>query len=189
MVSIVVICGPSNSGKTTVGRAVAKALRYSHWEMSDYATTKKRTFEEASEPISTLDFVEHVLWPEQGPDAVADPLLEFISEASLSPTNTGVVVTGPRRFEEIEQIRSLNQPDLFFYLVVPFATRLDRARRRTPVTELNFDVDFAHRTQLEASWGLLGEPVDSLFHLIPNTGPIGDAAHAIETLVRNQLPM
>lgn len=87
---LIVICGPTLTGKTTIGRLVARRLRLQHLEMSDFALAEKSRYEVAEAPISTLDYVEKVLWGNRDWDVV-------VRAMSSSMLGAGAVVTGPRR--------------------------------------------------------------------------------------------
>lgn len=192
MIGVLVVCGPSGSGKTTIGRAVAKRLSYVHWEMSDFVQHKIAAYElENGSSIAAADYVEQVLWPSSGFSAVASPVVELIARATVSGEPIrGLVISGPRRREELEAIVSMNQPTLLIYLVVPFITRLERTGGKSEgLLPHGRQTLFAARTEREQEWGLLREPVDESFALVRNDGPLSRALAQIETLARGQLPV
>lgn len=192
MIGVLVVCGPSGSGKTTIGRAVANRLGYVHWEMSDYVQEKIRDYElENGTTIAAADYVEQVLWPSSGFSAVASPVVELIARATMVSGDPlrGLVISGPRRREELEGIFSMNQPTLLVYLVVPFITRLERTGGKGEGLPHGRQTLFAARTEREQEWGLLREPVDESFALVRNDGPLSHALAQIEALARRQLPV
>ena len=167
---LIVICGPTVTGKTTVGRLVARRLGLRHLEMSDFALVGKRSYELAVAPISTLDYVEKVLWRGHDWDVVVRAMSSLL-------VSVGLVATGPRRAEEIEALVGLRSDADLVYLDVPLDTRVARAlkdaEKRAPPEIL------VARTEREASWGLLDRPLRLPFRVVSNAGSIERAVAEI----------
>jgi len=167
---LIVICGPTGSGKTTIGRLVARRLALTHVEMSDIALAERAHFERAEGSISTLDFVESVLWYGKNWDVVVRRMSDLV-------TKGGLVATGPRRPEEIEALTSLSTTVDLVYLDVPMEARAMRAIR--DATKQTNRETFVARTRREASWGLLDRPGQFSFRLVSNAGTVEEAVDAI----------
>jgi adenylate kinase family enzyme len=170
MAPLIVICGPTVAGKTTVGTLVARRLGFRHLEMSDFALAGKGSYELAEGPISTLDYVERVLWRGGEWDVVVRAMSSHMASA-------GLVVTGPRRAEEIEALVAKRFDVDLIYLHVPLHIRLARALK--DATKNALPEVLVARTSREASWGLLDRPSRLPFRVVPNAGNIGDAVAAI----------
>ncbi|WP_018417398.1 caspase family protein [Teredinibacter turnerae] len=95
---MVLIVGPSNAGKTTLARYLQRKFGYSHIEMSSFAYERYESEEYES---SLLDFLEDVLWDRcEDFDILARDMLSSVESLDK------VVVSGPRRMEEINTILS-----------------------------------------------------------------------------------
>lgn len=149
---------------------MARRLRLQHLEMSDFALAEKSRYEVAEAPISTLDYVEKVLWGNRDWDVV-------VRAMSSSMLGAGAVVTGPRRTEEVETLVGLRFDADLVYLDVPLDIRVDRALRdaakRAPPERL------VARTEREATWGLLDRPLRFPFRVVSNAGSIEHAVAKI----------
>lgn len=190
MIGILIICGESGSGKTTIGRIVAQKLRYSHWEMSKYVLDAQAEFELDHGKISTADFVERVLWAEGRYDVAASRLVAFLSTLRNDEAAglAGVVVTGPRRYEEIDAILALDLPTAVVYLEVPFRIRLKRVGRKEGKGDSELEAGLAARNRREAEWGLLQDPARANFLVVSNVGSVMNAVNQIVSIAHRTLP-
>lgn len=129
---VIVICGYSCAGKTTVANWLSKNHGFLHIEASDYMY---RAFRERHGVVSNIrigDFAEAALIEE--PSIAARPIADLIKHSGHSP----VVVTGFRSPAEIIELRNRlrgNTSVLVTFLEADFQTRLQRAiaRQREPV--------------------------------------------------------
>jgi adenylate kinase family enzyme len=143
--NMILIAGPSNAGKTTVGVKLASILKYTHVEMSSFAW---QAFTKAKYQGTIQTFMETVVWASRPMDCIAEDLLN----ASITLDN--VVVCGPRRLEEIQRIKSSDWNVIPFFLYSSSSHRYNRflltMRDRY---ELEYK-EFVKKDMKEYAWGL-----------------------------------
>lgn len=170
----IVIAGPTHAGKSSIGQFLANELNFLHVEMSSFAWQRYERYEAIHDfPGSLQDFMEQVVWGNQEYDIIAKELIDM---------HTGInrlVVTGPRRVEEIEALRQQAWRITSIYI---YANSRMRYRRLTKTSErllsekrfgvrsqLNY-ADFVRSDLREYSWGLAKIPSLPNTHLLINEG-------------------
>ena len=145
--NMILIVGPSNAGKTTLGRYIAGTYGYTHVEMSSFAWSRF-----GSEPTyngSLQDYLEDVEWSPGKEDVLAQDMLE----ASRGLQN--VVVCGPRRSEEVETIVSSGWNVIPIYLYANSLIRFERLKAADASSRYGINYrDFVRKDLKEYSWGL-----------------------------------
>lgn len=144
---LVLIAGPANTGKSTVGPEVARQLGFTQVEMSSYAYARWNQARDAGQYSDNIQrYMEDIIWRENEADVIAQDLLE---------DNNGVnelVVCGPRRTEEIETFRDAGFDVHTVYLYTSSGKRFRRYLDMQPRGS-NLE-EFIRRDLLEYSWGL-----------------------------------
>jgi adenylate kinase family enzyme len=145
--TMILVAGPSNAGKTTLGRHLAATLGYTHVEMSSFAWG--RFSKEAGYDGSLQDYLEELLWPQAGKDVLASDMLEAVQGLQ------NVVVCGPRRAEEVDLISKSGWNVIPIYLYANSLVRYDRLRNQREVGRYSINYkDFIKKDLKEYSWGL-----------------------------------
>ncbi|WP_162942051.1 caspase family protein [Desertimonas flava] len=145
---VLVLTGPTNAGKTTIGREVAARLGWPLVEMSTYA--KRRFDNQLARVYPTIqDFVEFELWGAGDYDIIARDALADIAGAEI-----GVVIAGARRPEEVEAILGSDFECVQLYL---YASARERYARYLSDVDDYYSMpfaDFLRRNLREYGWGL-----------------------------------
>ena len=170
----IIICGYPAVGKTTLGGALAQLLGLEHVEMS--AMVRASLESQGASEMANAEYVQSVLWHHGEFGAVAELLMR-------TRPNEQLVITGPRRPEEIEVLRAC-APSTLIYLTASFRTRLKRAARRPTrggVARSQVDVAFrlAKRDQQESAWGMDRIPQMHDCHVVVNEDSPGRAVSRI----------
>lgn len=142
---LILVLGPSNAGKTTIGQFLANEHGYIHAEMSSYAW--KRFNECKGYRGSILDFMENEVWINGNQDAIAQ---DFIK------SNVGegkVVVCGARRMEEIETILAQGWDVVPIFVFANAAERYTRIQHSSGRYGPNYE-EFIKKDLKEFSWGI-----------------------------------
>lgn len=146
----VLISGPTESGKTTMGRLLQDLRGFTHLEMSQYVKRRQQSYMDAGHPpMPRQDFVERVIWGGRQYDAVAQDAL-----AEMRSTAGPVVVTGARRPEEIEALRGAGLDCVEIYLHANSAVRWSRLILDNDDFWAQPRTDFVQRNLREFNWGL-----------------------------------
>lgn len=163
---LIVIVGESGTGKSTVGQALANLLGYHRVEMSEIALSGKHAYERSNGPISSFDYVEKVLWGSGDYSVVARSIPKSLA-------GEGLIVTGPRRIEEVVELRDAISATRVYLLKVSWATRV--ARLRADMSEGMLRT----RTTREATWGLLNGQDNLMATSVSNEGAVADTVGLI----------
>ncbi len=171
----ILIVGPANSGKTTLGQYVARKLGCLHVEMSSFAW---RRLQEASFEGSIQDFMEDAVWPHDGKNAIAQDLI------SSHPGVDKVVICGPRTVEEIETLRAQNWNCETVYLFANARKRYDRyvASGKRDRFGVGYR-EFVERDLRELSWGLAKASTMSNIGIFVNEDTVEDMFRNIATKI------
>lgn len=142
---LILVLGPSNAGKTTIGQFLANEHSYIHAEMSSYAW--KRFNESEGYRGSILDFMEHEVWANGNEDAIAQDLINSnIGEGKI-------VVCGARRIEEIETIMAQGWDVKPIFIFANAAVRYSRIQHSSGRYGPNYE-EFIRKDLKELSWGI-----------------------------------
>lgn len=181
---LVLIAGPANTGKSTVGPEIARALGFTQVEMSSYAYARWNEARDAGEYTDNIQkYMEEVIWRQNPADIIAQDLL-----ASNDGVNQ-LVVCGPRRTEEIETFQNAGFDVQTFYLYTSSGARF---RRYLDLQSRGFAAsleEFIRRDLLEYSWGLtnIGRMRDCGFQHNRNDEWVKAAANIVAS-VRTRWP-
>jgi shikimate kinase len=131
--NMIVIVGPSNAGKTTLGQRLSSELKYTHIEMSSFVWKRLVELDLSPYTVSVPDAMENMIWNDQSRlDCIAADMLESTKELD------NVIVCGARRTEEIDSIRSSNWRVIPFFLYSDSATRYRRTAAERPPDYASF---------------------------------------------------
>lgn len=161
----VLVVGPTNAGKTSLGQWLASKLGFVHIEMSSFAWQRFQADPEYQGSIQ--DFMEEVVWLPGDEDVIARDLIEAHGAVDR------LVVCGPRRPEEIETIRAQGWDIYSLYVFANASLRFRRHRRGSTLTRLHPSYqDFARRDLREYGWGLAKIGGFDGFQLLINEGTL-----------------
>jgi hypothetical protein len=147
---MILITGPTQAGKTTVGRRLQELAGFRHIEMSGYVARRYREFvAQTSDTGSIQDFVEGTLWVRHGDDVISRDVL-----TDLGSTADDVIVTGARNPAEVEALRAARWDVLQIYLHSNAQLRWRRAVDSTDDYQNQRYEAFIHRNLREFGWGL-----------------------------------
>jgi adenylate kinase family enzyme len=144
------IVGPSNSGKTTLGQRIAQEFGMLHLEMSTFALRRYwRHRKQTRFAGSIQDFMEQVVWDCERKDTIAHDLVE------ADPGSDRVVISGPRTVEEVELLRKVEWNCKTIFLYSDDQTRFDRycASGENKLSGLGYR-GFVSQDLREYGWGL-----------------------------------
>ncbi len=145
----IVLAGPSNAGKTSIGRSLAAELGFVHVEMSDYAYARYRIAVEGGYNRSIQEFMDDVVWRDGDFAVIAQDLL------GTARGEAGLVISGPRRPEELEHLRSQRWDVLQYFVYSNSTERFRRLVRSSPNNMFGSNrEDFIRRDMREYAWGV-----------------------------------
>lgn len=144
----IIILGPCNSGKTTLGQYLSRKLGYVHLEMSSIAY---KYYQDNKDFIGSIqDFIENVLWRENDKDIIAKGLI-----ASQKQLNKQVVICGARTLEEIETLKAHFKYCKVIYLFANASVRHNRYIRSGQINRYQLSYkELVERDLREFGWGL-----------------------------------
>lgn len=174
------IIGPSNAGKTTLGRVLATELKYLHAEMSSFAWRRYVLAQEKDGYQGSLqDFVED-LWRSFGKDILAKDLLAEHEGA------TSMVLCGARRPEEIETITGSGWEIIPIYI---FANEWIRFLRYIGSMHARYDryAEFVKRDLRELDWGLAKIGTMREFTMVINERKIDECQDYCREIVKQKM--
>lgn len=180
---MILVCGPANTGKSTVGARVSQGSGFVQLEMSSYAYQRFLPMKERGEYHDSIQgFMEEVVWKDGEYDVIAQDLL-----ASSHGVNQ-LIVCGPRRPEEVETFRNAGFEIDTLYVYTDSRTRYGRhfdvnAARFAGDFGLGLD-EFIRRDIVENSWGLpkIARMMDSA--IIRNESVDGATNRIVDRMVR-----
>jgi adenylate kinase family enzyme len=145
----ILIVGPSNAGKTTIGQHLASKLGMVHVEMSSFAYQRYQEYKKHGNfPGSIQDFMERIVWAGGKKELIADDLIQ------ADPGANRIVICGPRTVEEVERLRKHDWNCRPFFLYSNSHLRFDRYESsQSDRFALNYS-DFVRKDLREYSWGL-----------------------------------
>jgi dephospho-CoA kinase/inosine/xanthosine triphosphate pyrophosphatase family protein len=146
---VILVVGPTCSGKTTFGAYVQQNLA---WDVIDASSVVRTMREERNlKDEDIADFAHHLL-EEEGPDVVARTISANFGDSSSSE---GLVVTGFRTIEEIEFFREEHQEVQVISVEAPERVRYERYLRRATRGKLNTFDEFKRYDRRQHELGLL----------------------------------
>ncbi|GEP44799.1 caspase family protein [Brevifollis gellanilyticus] len=161
----ILISGPSNAGKTTLGQFIASEFGYVHVEMSTFAW--QRYLQAESFAGNIQEFMEDVVWKDNSFDVIARDLLD--SRLDMNK----IVICGSRRPEEIETLKKQGWNMIELYLYANSSLRFKRHLDSSPKSRFGVDYRaFVKRDMQEYAWGLAKVATMPNFKLLTNEGSI-----------------
>jgi hypothetical protein len=174
--NMVLVLGPTNAGKTTLGQLLATELGYPHSEMSSFAWKRYDEWDQKKQR-SIQDFMEDVVWTPGNEDLIARDML------AANAAMEHVVVCGPRRPEEVETILQSGWNVVPIFIHAHTGLRFGRFAASTAQTRHAPDYsDFVKRDMRELAWGVAKTATLPRVDLITNEGDL--AAFKRDALVR-----
>lgn len=173
---MVLVLGPSNAGKTTIGQYLAREHGYIHAEMSTYAW--KRFNECDGFRGSILDFMEKEVWRNGHEDAIAQDLIN---------SNVGegkIVVCGPRRVEEIETLLSQGWDVKLVFVFANAGLRYARIQHSSGRYGPSYE-EFIRKDLKEFSWGIAHMAQIKNVELVINEENIEECFQSIVSSLNN----
>jgi hypothetical protein len=147
----ILLCGPTNAGKTIVGSLLRNQSEdFHHVEMSRYVKRRYSEYGGAdpSQNLSIQDFVENEIWGNGDYGAIAQDVLR-----DPKPPGT-LIITGARRPEEVEVFKSSGYSVVQVFLTANSKLRWDRHVNDTDDWHSVEREDFVRRNMREYEWGL-----------------------------------
>jgi cytidylate kinase len=179
---VIVISGPAESGKTTLGQLLQNQLGHLHIEMSRYVKNRQKEYMlNGGNDMSRQDFVEGVLWQSGDFDVIAR---DALSELRATPGDA--VITGARRPEEIEAFLNADLDCLLIYLHANSRIRWGRLLLDNEDWHGPRRTEFVQRNLREFGWGLAKTGLIGGTEILINEDTPSDALLAIDELVRNR---
>jgi hypothetical protein len=174
------IVGPSNSGKTTLGQRLAKRFGMSHLEMSTFALKRYDKHRRLQGFSGTLpDFMEEVVWSSGRRDTIARDLI------AAGVDFERVVICGPRRVEEIEYLRRQDWNCRTIYLYAGDHTRFDRYLRSGEAERFGQGYrEFVAKNLREYGWGLARAADIKNVELVVNEGSFDELVERVSCHIR-----
>lgn len=173
----ILIVGPGNAGKTTLGQHLSSRLGCLHLEMSSFAW--RRLQDRPDFTGSIQDFMEQVVWAEQDKDTIAQDLL-----SSLPANVEKVVICGPRTVEEIETLRALNWETTTIFLFANATVRYNRYVTSGQMNRYRLGYkELVERDLREFSWGMAKAAAMSKVEVVINEASLSDLFGRVESRV------
>ena len=163
--STIIIIGPSNSGKTTIGKWLASYTGRQHVELSDYVWNK---YNSAKETGSIIDFVDNIWRTDKTKTIFADELIEEHEKNKLGP----LVICGPRCDDEVARLKQYFKNAIVIGIEADASKRFKRLKIRKRDRYTMTMEEFLLKDYREYSWGMslaLGNMTD---FLIVNNGTL-----------------
>jgi len=172
----ILIVGPSNAGKTTLGQHIASRFGYVHIEMSSFAWQRFRKYPDFNR--SMQDFMEDVVWSSEEKDVIAKDLL------AAKPDLQKVVICGPRAVEEIETLRGETWDCRTIFLHANASLRY--ARYSSAMQQSRYQLSYEELVKKdlrEYAWGIARAGCLSAVELVTNEGELNELFGKIERIV------
>lgn len=172
---IILVLGPSNAGKTTIGQYLAREHGYVHAEMSSYAWQRYNNSDGFKGSI--LDFMESEVWSNGHEDAIAQDLISSDIGASK------IVVCGARRMEEVETIFSQDWDVRPLFVFANASDRYDRIKYSSGRYGPSYK-EFIRKDLKEFSWGIANMIQIKNIELIVNESGVDDCLDSVGSFSR-----
>ncbi|MFJ2682392.1 caspase family protein [Pseudomonas sp. NPDC087342] len=172
---MILVLGPSNAGKTTIGQFLAKEHGYIHAEMSSYAW--KRFNEHKDYRGSMLDFMEHEVWSGGNEDAIAKDLIQS------NIVGGKIVVCGARRVEEVKTLMAQGWDVIPIFIFANAGVRYKRIQHSSGRYGPNYE-EFIKKDLKEFSWGIADMVQLKNIELIINEGDIEACFSKVRALIK-----
>jgi adenylate kinase family enzyme len=172
----VLIVGPSNSGKTTLGHQIASKFGMLHIEMSTFAFQRYRTYRKLARFAGSLqDFMEEVVWSGGWKEAIAVDLV------SADPGMDRVVICGPRTVEEVDFLRRQDWNCRTIFLHTDDHTRFDRYCASGERNRYGLGYrEFLGKDLREYGWGLAKTANMRNVDIVVNEGSVSDLVERVQ---------
>jgi len=175
----VLVVGPSNSGKTTLGQQIASKLGMLHIEMSTFAFQRYRMYRKLTRFAGSLqDFMEEVVWSGGWKEAIAVDLV------AADPGMDRVVICGPRTVEEVEFLRRQDWNCKTIFLYADDHKRFDRFC--TSGERIRYGLgyrEFVSNDLREYGWGLAKAANMRNVEIVVNERSVSDMIERVESLI------
>jgi adenylate kinase family enzyme len=175
----VLVVGPSNSGKTTLGQQIASKFGMLHIEMSTFAFQRYRMYRKLARFTGSLqDFMEEVVWSGGWKEAIAVDLV------AADPGMDRVVICGPRTVEEVDFLRRQDWNCKTIFLHADDHTRFERycASGERDRYGLGYR-EFVSKDLREYGWGLAKTANMRNVEIVVNEGSVSDMIERAESIV------
>lgn len=176
---VVVVTGLFGCGKTTLGSTLARTFGYVHYEMSDYAKARMNAAGGGSLLDGLESFCDNDLWPAFGDAVIAEDVVAAIRRAQ----DHYVVITGPRRAQEVDVLAAQGWRLTHVHLETSWETRVARRIEWPSGSHVEAIADFNRREAAELRWGVSEFSARLGVKVIGNNGPLDDAVQEIRHLV------
>jgi|GEM_PF-5467149 len=145
----IILAGPSNSGKTSLGQYIASRYGFLHVEMSSFAYKR---FQNKPDDFNgnMQEFMEEIVWQENDKAIIAEDLI------NSNLTNQNMVICGPRATEEIETLFAQRWNIIPVYLYANASIRYKRhfgGDKEQTRFNLSYK-EFIVKDMKEYDWGL-----------------------------------
>ena len=175
---MILVLGPSNAGKTTIGQHLAQKHSYIHAEMSSFAW--KRFNECEGFTGSILDFMECEVWSRGNEDVIAQDLIES------NNSNEKIVICGARRIEEIETLLSQGWDVKTIFVFANAIERYTRIQHSSGRYGPNYE-EFIKKDLKELSWGIAGMIQIKDAELIVNESNLDDCLDKVSSFINPEI--
>jgi gluconate kinase len=174
----ILIVGPSNAGKSTIGQRLATQLGFTHVEMSSFAWQRYQSRQDYEGSIQ--DFMEDVVWANGEFHVIADDLIKESRDLQK------LVVCGARRTEEIEALRSQDFDVAAFFIYANSKVRFTRHEEAAGKNRYALSYrDFVKKDMQEYGWGLAKTSSMRDVALEINEGTLEQSLNRIMKLIRS----
>jgi gluconate kinase len=166
----VLVVGPSNSGKTTLGWQIASKFGMLHIEMSTFAFQRYRMYRKLAPFAGSLqDFMEAVVWSGGWKEAIAVDLV------AADPGMDRVVICGPRTVEEVDFLRRQDWKCRTIFLYADDHNRFERYCVSGERNRYGLGYhDFVCRDLREYGWGLAKTANMRDVEIVVNEGTVSE---------------
>jgi len=175
----VLVVGPSNSGKTTLGQQIASTFGMLHIEMSTFAFQRYSIYRKLARFTGSLqDFMEDVVWSGGWKEAIAVDLV------AADPGMDRVVISGPRTVEEVDFLRRQDWNCRTIFLYADDHTRFERycASGERDRYGLGYR-EFVSKDLREYGWGLAKTANMRNVEIVVNEGSVSDMIERAESII------
>lgn len=175
---MILVVGPSNAGKTSIGKYIANKYGYVHAEMSSFAWNRFNSYNTENNFMGTLqEFMEDEVWKNGDEDIIAKDLISAYRGIDK------IVVCGARRPEEIETIvkQGWNVSQIFVF--ANSSVRFKRLQNQSDRYGPNYK-EFIKKDLLEFGWGMAKMPSMKNMELVINENSLETYYLDIERIIK-----